>query len=76
MEQDICIKIASEISDKLIFLNNNKKTKEKTIIQLYSELLEKKYEKYYYYILTYIPKQLAIKGYEIVNSECFELKKY
>jgi len=75
MEQDIYIKIADEISDKLILLSS-KETKEKSIIEIYNKLLEKKYEKYRYEILSYIPKQLAIKGYEIVNSKYFELKKY
>jgi len=75
MEQDIYIKIADEISDKLILLSR-KETKEKSIIEIYNKLLEKKYEKYRYEILSYIPKQLAIKGYEIVNSKYFELKKY
>lgn len=76
MEQDICIKIADEISDKLISLNKNKEAKEKNIVELYNELLDKKHQEYRYDILSYIPKQLAVKGYEIVNSEHFELKKY
>lgn len=76
MEQDIYIEIANEISDKLISLNNDKQTKEKNIVELYNELLDKKYQEYRYDILSYIPKQLAVKGYEIVNSEHFELKKY
>ena len=76
MEQDIYIKVADEISNKLISLSKNKKAKEKTILEIYNELLEKKYQEYHYDILSYIPGRLATKGYEIVNSDYFELKKY
>lgn len=76
MDQETCVKIADEISDKLISLCNDKKAKTKTILELYNELLEKKYHEYRYDILTYIPERLAVKGYEIVNSRSFELKKY
>lgn len=76
MNQDICIKIADEISEQLISLCNNKMTQEKTIIELYNELLEPIHQEYYHDILSYIPERLAVKGYEIVNSNYFELKKY
>lgn len=76
MKQDIYIKIADEISDRLISLNNQKETIEKSIIELYDELLTEEYKKYRYDVLSYIPKQLAIKGYEIVNEDYFRLKKY
>ena len=67
MNRDTCIKIADEISEQLISLCNDKMTQEKTIIELYNELLESKYKEYYHDILSYIPERLAVKGYEIVN---------
>ena len=76
MEQEDYIKIADEISDKLISLSQKSKTKKKTILEIYSELLDKKYQEYHYDILSYIPGRLAVKGYEIVNSNSFELRKY
>lgn len=76
MNRNTCIKIADEISEQLISLCNDKMTQEKTIIELYNELLEPKHQEYYHDILSYIPERLAVKGYEIVNSNYFELKKY
>lgn len=76
MEQELCIKIADEISDKLISINKERKVHNKTIIEIYNELLEEKYQPYHYDILSYIPERLAIKGYEITNSNNFELRKY
>lgn len=76
MSQEMCSKIADEISEQLISLCHNKKVHQKTILELYSELLEPQYQEYHYDILSYIPERLAVKGYEIVNSSYFELKKY
>jgi CII-binding regulator of phage lambda lysogenization HflD len=73
MSQEMYIKIADEISDELIKNKNNSK---KTILELYSELLNNEYREYYYDILSYIPERLSVKGYEIINSKYFELKKY
>lgn len=60
----------------LFFYGKIKKTKKKKIIDLYNELLDEKYKDMHYLILSYIPERLSVKGYEIVNSEYFELKKY
>lgn len=76
MDNEIYIKIANEISDKLIELWKTNKTKDKKILELYKELLDEKYHDIQYLILSYIPERLSIKGYEIVNTEFFELKKY
>lgn len=76
MSQDTIIKIADEISDQLILLCQKGKVEEKTILELYDELLEPQYKKYHNDILSYISERLAVKGYEIVNSNYFELKKY
>lgn len=76
MDNNLCIKIADEISDKLILLCQNNKTENKGVIELYNELLDDKYKKYRNDILLYIPGRLAAKGYEIVNSNNFQLKKY
>lgn len=76
MNIDLCIKLADSISDKLILLCKNNKTNNKSILELYNELLDNKYKNMSNYILAYIPERLAVKGYEIVNSSNFELKKY
>lgn len=76
MEHNLCIKIADEISDKLIFLCKEPEYQKKTLLEIYSELLDKKYKKYHYDILSYIPERLAVKGYEIVSSKPFQLQKY
>lgn len=75
MDQEMCMKIADDITNKLIKLCRTKKVKNKTILQVYSELLEEKYKDYHYDILSYIPGRLAVKGYEIVNANYFALKK-
>lgn len=76
MDNELYIKIADEISDKLIELWKTNKTKNKKILELYKELLDEKYNNVQYLILSYIPERLSTKGYEIVNTEFFELKKY
>lgn len=76
MNQDTYMKIADEISDKLISLCLNNKTKNKSLMQLYNELLNEEYFRYSSNILAYIPDQLAQKGYEIVDPNNFEIKKY
>lgn len=76
MDNELYIKLADEISDKLIYLWKNKKTQNKNIIELYNDLLDKKYKDIQYNILSYIPGRLSIKGYEIINSNYFDLKKY
>lgn len=76
MDNELCIKIADEISDKLISLWKNKQTNNKNIMDLYNQILDEKYKENQYHILSYIPERLSIKGYEIVNSNNFELKKY
>ena len=58
----MCMKIADDITNKLIKLCRTKKVKNKTILQVYSELLEEKYKDYHYDILSYIPGRLAVKG--------------
>ena len=45
-------------------------------IDLYNELLTEEDKEIQYIILTYVPERLSVKGYEIVNSEFFELEKY
>lgn len=76
MDQDTIIKIADKISNQLISLYQKGEVHGKTILELYSELLEPQYQKYRNDILSYISERLAVKGYEIVNSNYFELKKY
>ena len=76
MENDLHIKLANKISDELISLWKNNKTKNKSIINLFNELLDDKYKGIKYSILSYIPEVLSVRGYEIVDSENFELKKY
>lgn len=76
MDQEMCMKIADDITNQLIKLCQKNKVKKKTILQIYSELLEAKYKDYHYDILSYIPGRLAAKGYEIVNTNYFALKKY
>lgn len=76
MDNEIYIKEADRISDELINLWKHNKTENKKIIDLYNELLNDKYNDIKYLILSYIPERLSIKGYEIVNSKYFELKKY
>lgn len=76
MDINLCIKLADSISDQLILLWKNNKTNNKSIIELYNELLDEKYKSMNSLILTYIPERLAVKGYEIVNSNNFQLKKY
>lgn len=76
MDNNICMKIANEVCDNLIELWKNNKTKNKNIIDLFNQLLDKKYSDNKYLILSYIPEILSKRGYEIVNSEFFELKKY
>lgn len=76
MNQDIIMKISDKISDQLISIYHREGVREKTILELYRELLEPKYQEYYNDVLTYIPERLAAKGYEIVNSHYFELRKY
>lgn len=70
------IKIANDISDKLINLCLNNKTENKSLIELYNMLLDKKYYEYKSTIFPYVPDQLAFKGYEIVNTDIFAIKKY
>lgn len=76
MDNERYIKIASEITEKLISICKKDKTNEKSIMELYNELLEEKYKPYRNDILAYIPEQLSIRGYEIVSSNPFSLKKY
>lgn len=70
------IQIADDISDKLIYVNAKNQSENKTLLQLYHELLDSQYKEYELVILSYLPERLAIKGYEIVNQKYFELKKY
>ena len=76
MDNEIYIKRADLISDELISLWKNNKTKKKKFIDLYNELLTEEDKEIQYIILTYVPERLSVKGYEIVNSEFFELEKY
>lgn len=76
MNQNKYIKIASKISNQLISLWQQGKTHDKTIIELYNELLDSKYYEERHAILSYIPEQLAIKGYDIVDGNHFALRKY
>lgn len=76
MRNELFVKVADEISDKLIMISENRKATDKSIIQLFKELLDDKYLEYQFEILSYIPERLSVKGYEIVNSSKFELKKY
>ena len=76
MDNKLYIDLADSISDQLISLWKENKTKNKKIIDLYNELLDEEYKDMQYVILSYIPERLSVKGYDIVNSEYFELKKY
>lgn len=76
MNNDLHIKLADKISDELISLWKNNKTKNKSIIDLFNDLLDEKYRDIQYSVLSYVPEKLSIKGYEIIDSENFELKKY
>ena len=76
MDNELYIKLADTISDELILLWKENKTKNKKIMDLYNNILDKKYKDIQYNILTYIPEMLSKKGYEIINSDYFELKKY
>lgn len=76
MNHETYSKIANEICDKLVSLCNNNATGGKSLDELYSELLDKKYIEHRLTILTYIPDRLAYLGYEIVNVEHFAIRKY
>ena len=76
LDHKIYMKKAEEICDQLFILAKNNQTKHKTLIELYSGLLDKESEEDKYLILSYIPECLSRKGYEITNSEYFEIKKY
>ena len=76
MDNKLYIDLADTISDQLISLWKENKTKNKKIIDLYNELLDEEYKDMKYVILSYIPERLSVKGYDIINSEYFELKKY
>lgn len=76
MDNELCIKLADEISDKLIELWKKHQTENKNIMDLYNQLLDEQYKDSQYYILSYIPERLSKKGYEIINSNSFDLKKY
>ena len=76
MDNETCIKIADQISDKLIKLCINNETNNKSIIELYNELLDDKYEEYKTEILSHIAERLSLKGYVIENGNNFMLRKY
>ncbi len=76
MNNYLYIKEADRISEELIKISNQNKSNDKKIIEIYNELLDNKYSNIKYLILSYIPERLSVKGYEIVNSEFFKLKKY
>lgn len=76
MTDEQMMKVANDISDKLIRINTKNTAGDKTLLQLYYELLGDKYKGYETSILTYLPERLAAKGYEIVNQKWFQLKKY
>lgn len=76
MDNEMYIKIADQITNKLISLCKNNKTNNKSVIELYNELLDEKYKPYKSQILSYIPERLSAKGYVIENSNNFQLKKY
>lgn len=76
MNNYLYIKEADRISEELIKISNQNKSNDKKIIEIYNELLDNKYSNIKYLILSYIPERLSVKGYEIVNSEIFKLKKY
>lgn len=76
MDNDLHIKLANRICDELIYLWKNNKTKNKSIIELFNELLEEEYRDIQYSVLSYIPEKLSVKGYEIIDSDNFKLKKY
>ena len=47
-----------------------------TFVELFNTLTKNRNKEEKLMILTYIPKVLAEKGYEIVNKDNFELRKY
>lgn len=76
MNHDMYIKIADQICNTIISLYKNKKLNNKNFLELYNELLDEKYMEYHSNILSYVPDHLAIKGYEIVSVNPFEIRKY
>lgn len=75
MDNELLIKIADDISEKLISITS-KNDVNKTFLELYHELLSSEYKEYESTILSYIPERLAVKGYEVINQKYFGLKKY
>lgn len=76
MNQHEIMEISEAISDKLINVWKEGKTKDKKLLDLYNGFLEEKHKEYKTDILSYIPKILAVRGYVIVNNEYFQLEKY
>lgn len=76
MNHDMYAKVANDICDNLINLCLKNKIQNKSLIELFDKLLDEKYSDYRLNILSYIPEQLAKKGYEIVDTNKFEIKKY
>lgn len=68
------LKEAEIVSKKIISLWENNKLVNKGIIGICDELIKDK--KLRNKVLVYIPSILAKKGYEIVDANNFELKKY
>jgi hypothetical protein len=69
-------KESNRIALELIIMHKNKNLKNKTLLELYEELLNKDYKKYYYEILVKIPNILSENNYEILNSKYLKLKEY
>jgi hypothetical protein len=65
-------KEARRIVDELILIDNKEN---KSLIELYELLLNKKYLKYYYKILIKIPSILANLNYEIIDANNFKIRK-
>ena len=68
------LKEAEEVSEKIISLWQNDEIKNKSIIDVCNELIVDR--EMCYKVLVYIPSILAKKGYEIVDADDLELKKY
>lgn len=69
-------KRAEEICLKMINLYNNNKISNIGFLSLYAELLNEEDKSNYLEILSYLPTKFAEMGYDIVDSDVFEISKY
>lgn len=72
MNSDI-YKLTEIVCDKMIKIC---KSNNKSFLDIYKDLTKDYTKQQQKEILTNIPEILAKKGYEIINSDLFELRKY